>query len=76
MTYDKETPAAYDAKVFRVPWEGKTFEVAGRQDGTLDFVVPDGRSFPLRLVDAEAMIVALCSAVADVHRVLSPVSVT
>lgn len=63
--------APYDAKVFNVPWEGKIFMVAGRQDGTLDFVVPNVGSYPLRLADAEALIVALCSAVADVHRGLS-----
>jgi hypothetical protein len=61
----------YSARVFSVPWEGKHFLVAGRQDGAIDFVVPDVGSYPLRLADAEALIVALCSAVADVHRGLS-----
>lgn len=67
---------AYDARIFRVPWEGKDFLVAGRQDGTMDFVVPDVGSFPLRLADVETLIIALCSAVADVHRALSPEAIS
>ena len=56
----------YNAQLFQSPYATTQFKLAGTLDGFIDLAVPEGKTYPLSLAEAEALAQALISAIGDV----------